>query len=419
MNLSDVKNLARTLFLEGVRAADPEAAVKRELSEKPLNAAPNGRLFIVAYGKAACAMMDQALKHTPKGQRVKAIAITNYENARDIQGCQVFASGHPLPDENGIKAGKEVMRLLETADKNDEVLCLISGGGSALLPTPRAGITLGDKVAINEALLSEGFDISQMNAVRQQLSVLKGGGLLDLAHPAPVRSLIISDVVGDDIRVIASGPIAPALDRCAKTTAFLKSPRVQSKLQSAGRKILTSPRIVRPLIADNAIICSNQHSLRAIANAAADWAPQIVPDPLTGDVKAAAQQIVDLARTTHFGNRKLLIWGGETTVTLRGRGRGGRNQELAIHVANLAKELPGNWVFLSGGTDGRDGPTDAAGGIVTAGTIARAQADNLNVVTALKDNDSYRILESAGDLLKTDATGTNVADVQLMFLFAI
>ena len=128
-------------------------------------------------------MMDQALKHTPKGQRVKAIAITNYENARDIQGCQVFASGHPLPDENGIKAGKEVMRLLETADKNDEVLCLISGGGSALLPTPRAGITLGDKVAINEALLSEGFDISQMNAVRQQLSVLKGGGLLDLAYP--------------------------------------------------------------------------------------------------------------------------------------------------------------------------------------------------------------------------------------------
>ena len=143
-----------------------------------------------------------------------------------------------------------------------------------------------------------------------------------------------------------------------------------------------------------------------------------MPDPLTGDVKAAAQQIVDLARTTHFGNRKLLIWGGETTVTLRGRGRGGRNQELAIHVANLAKELPGNWVFLSGGTDGRDGPTDAAGGIVTAGTIARAQADNLNVVAALKDNDSYRILESAGDLLKTDATGTNVADVQLMFLFA-
>ena len=419
MNLSDVKNLARTLFLEGVRAADPEAAVKRELSEKPLNAAPNGRLFIVAYGKAACAMMDQALKHTPKGQRVKAIAVTNYENARDIQGCRVFASGHPLPDENGIKAGKEVMRLLKTADENDEVLCLISGGGSALLPTPRPGITLADKVAINEALLSEGLDISKMNAVRQQLSVLKGGGLLDLAHPAPVRSLIISDVVDDDIRVIASGPTALPLDRCTETAGFLKSHNIQPKLQSAGCDILASPRIVRPSCADNAIICSNRHSLQAIADAAVDWNPNIASDPLIGDVKAAARQIVDVARTTQTKPKKLLIWGGETTVTLSGHGRGGRNQELAIHVANLSKDLSCDWVFLSGGTDGRDGPTDAAGGIVTAGTIARARADNLNVVAALNDNDSYRILESAGDLLRTDATGTNVADVQLMFLFAI
>jgi glycerate 2-kinase len=407
-------NLARRLFLTGVQAADPGHAVKRALDAKPLGKSSQGRLLMIAFGKAACAMMEQALQHVPQGRSIEAIAITNYENARDIEGCRVFASGHPLPDQNGLDAGIAVIRMLETTIPQDEVLCLISGGGSALMPTPRAGISLADKIRVSEILLSGGLDIAEMNVVRQQLSVLKGGGLAAMAHPAKVRSLIISDVVGNDVSVIASGPTAPAMDN-SNTVPLLKSRGIWGKLPPCAQILLKTPRTFEPQSADNTIICSNLQSLQAIAHSAPEWAPQIISDQLVGDVQAAAQEIVAHARSTPLQGQRLLIWGGETTVVLKGGGRGGRNQELAIRVAALADDLPGHWVFLSGGTDGRDGPTDAAGGIVTAETLARAHANNIDVTSALRDNDSYTILEAAGDLLKIDPTGTNVADIQLLF----
>jgi hydroxypyruvate reductase len=360
-------------------------------------------------------MMEQALQHVPADQVITALAVTNYENARDIVGARIFASGHPLPDQNGLAAGEAVMGLLRTATQADNVLCLVSGGASALLPTPRPGLSLSDKIRVNKTLLSEGLDISQMNAVRQQLSVLKGGGLLAVAHPARVRSLIISDVVGDDISTIASGPTAPAMTNGKDIVALLKERAIWSTLPAAARRLLASPRSLAPKETNNTIICSNRQSLRAVANAAPEWSPEIVSDQLVGDVAQAAQEIVQYAHAKPLDAHQLLIWGGETTVKLTGSGRGGRNQELAIRVALLAKDLPGKWVFLSGGTDGRDGPTDAAGGIVTAATTAKAQANYINVAAALQDNDSYRILECAGDLLTIGATGTNVADIQLLF----
>ena len=415
MNISDIKELARTLFLTGVRAADPALAVKQALEAGPIERASQGRLIIIAFGKAACTMMEQALQHVPQGQSVDAIAITNYENAREIDGARVFASGHPLPDQNGLKAGIEVMRMLEAASCKDTVLCLISGGGSALLPTPRKGLSLDEKILFSKVLLSEGLDISQMNAVRQQLSVLKGGGLSAMAHPAKVRSLIISDVVGDDISAIASGPTAPPMDSFGDITKLLKQRNLWPELPRAAQILLAEPRTPTSIKSNNTIICSNLQSLQAIADAAPEWSPQIVSEPLVGDVRQAAQHIVDYAHSQPTQAPQLLIWGGETTVTLTGAGRGGRNQELAVRVAALAAGLPGRWVFLSGGTDGRDGPTDAAGGVVTAGSLARAQADHLNVIAALRDNDSYRILDAAKGLLITGATGTNVADIQLLF----
>ncbi|MFT4707404.1 MAG: glycerate 2-kinase [Ascidiaceihabitans sp.] len=415
MNISDIKEVARTLFLTGVRAADPAFAVKQALEAEPIECSPQGRLIIIAFGKAACMMMEQALQQVPSGQSVDAIAVTNYENARDVDGARVFASGHPLPDQNGLNAGIEVMRMLEAASCDDTVLCLISGGGSALLPTPRAGISLEDKILVSKILLSEGLDISQMNAVRQQLSVLKGGGLSAMAHPAKVRSLIISDVVGDDISAIASGPTAPPMDSFGDITKLLKQRNLWPELPRAAQILLAEPRTPTSIKSNNTIICSNLQSLQAIADAAPEWSPQIVSEPLVGDVRQAAQHIVDYAHSQPTQAPQLLIWGGETTVTLTGAGRGGRNQELAVRVAALAAGLPGRWVFLSGGTDGRDGPTDAAGGVVTAGSLARAQADHLNVIAALRDNDSYRILDAAKGLLITGATGTNVADIQLLF----
>ena len=415
MTIDEIRQTARALFLIGVRAADPAKAVKRELIVNPLKRTPKGRIIIIAFGKAACAMMEQALCHVPRGQFVEAIVITNDENAREIAGCKVLASGHPLPDQRGVDAGQAVMRLLNAATQDDQILCLVSGGGSALLPTPREGLSLADKIAVNKLLLSGGLDITQMNAIRQQLSVLKGGGLTDMAHPAKVRSLIISDVVGDDISVIASGPTAPAMNAQGETIALLRSRGLWSQIPKVAQELLKTPKQATTYLAENKVICSNAQSLQAIAKSASDWQTQIVSYRLVGDIKYAAQQIIDCAHSTSATGKQLLIWGGETTVELSGDGRGGRNQELAVRVAALAGDLPGKWVFLSAGTDGRDGPTDAAGGIVTVETIRRSQSSNVNVQAALTDNDSYRILDAAGDLLKTGATGTNVADIQLLF----
>ncbi len=416
MKQSEMTSAAKALFLEGVTAADPAFAVKQALSERPIEATPNGRLLVLAFGKAACAMMEAALESLPEGQSATAIAVTNYENARDIKGCKVFASGHPLPDQNGLDAGLYVMEGLERLTANDAVLCLISGGGSALLPTPRDGLTLADKIAVNEALLSGGLDIVQMNAVRQQLSILKGGGLLDLAHPAKVRSLVISDVIGDDIRAIASGPTAQAMGGLDQIIPVLKAKSIWEDLPAAAQSHLSNPRNIRERESDNSIICSNRQSLTAIQKIATDWDAHIVSDRLVGDVEQAARDIVDyaLSHPVKSGDLQLLIWGGETTVNLRGTGKGGRNQELCLHVASLAQDLPEAWVFLSGGTDGRDGPTDAAGGIVDSATLQRARSKGVNVEDALSNNDSYRILQAAGNLLLTKATGTNVADIQLL-----
>jgi hydroxypyruvate reductase len=386
--------------------------VRQALNAEPIAVNPNGRLLIIAFGKASCAMMEQALLHVPRAQSVSAIAVTNYENARDFEGSRVMAAGHPLPDQNGIDAGIAVMDLLRGANTNDEVLCLISGGGSALLPTPREGLTLADKTRVNEILLASGLDIEQINRIRQQLSILKGGGLSEMAHPAKVRSLIISDVVGDDLSVIASGPTIP-LDLSKGSAAPLEEKEYWDALPAVAKTLLASPRKSWGITAQNALICSNPQCLDAIALAASEWEPHIVAAPLVGDVREAAEVVLACINSQPRTQNQLIIWGGETTVNIRGNGRGGRNQELAVRFAELAVELNGDWVFLSGGTDGRDGPTDAAGGIVDANSIARAQASNINVAAALEDNDSYRILEEADCLLKTKATGTNVADIQI------
>lgn len=412
MSLSSLQNQARDLFMVGVRAADPAIAVRRELARQPLSIDPDGKLFLIAFGKASCPMMEEALRHVPNGYQYEAIAVPNYENAREIAGCTVMPAGHPLPDENGLAAGEAVMRLLASARARDLVLCLISGGGSALLPTPRNGLTLKDKIAVNEILLGGGLDIHQMNQVRQQLSVLKGGGMLEIASPASVRSLIISDVVGDDLNIIASGPTARLAEN-NNIVATLKENGLWRDLPDAARRLLQFPRKATSRTADNKLICSNALSLEAIAEAAADYNARIMPEPLQGDVGDAAVRVVSEIFSLPDEGRQMIIWGGETTVKLKGNGQGGRNQELSLRVASLAAQLPGDWIFLSGGTDGRDGPTDAAGGVVSGKSMKQAKRRSIDVTAALAINDSYRVLEAIGGLLKIGATGTNVADIQL------
>lgn len=398
------KAAMRELFQVGVTAADPRGAVRAALTSHP--AATAGRLFLLSVGKAACAMADAALPLIPAPAR--ALVVTNPENARPVAGAEVMQAAHPVPDEGGLAAGRAVLSMLAKATEGDEVLVLVSGGGSALLPAPVSGLSLADKAEVNRLLLGAGLDIVQMNMVRQHLSALKGGGLLRAAWPASVRALILSDVVGDDLRAIASGPtVAPIAPR-AEVCAMLQARGLWDKLPEAARAALSRPEDTTTLPpARNLLIGSNALSVAAMAQACPG--ARIAPAPLVGDVAQAAAQIVALvdkgAGTT--------LMGGETTVTLSGSGLGGRNQELALRVA-MALQGRAGWRFLSGGTDGRDGPTDAAGALVDGGTVARIRAAGGDPEVLLANNDSYAALRLSGDLLITGGTGTNVADLQIL-----
>ena len=392
----DHRTIARQIFDAGVAAADPYGAVFRNLSKVDTPAQ------IIAVGKAAMRMADAALERFAD---VPCIVVTNYENAGDLAGATVMAAGHPVPDENGAAAGQAVLAALHAA--GGPVLALISGGGSALLPAPVAGVCLADKAALNAALLGGGLDIMQMNLVRQHVSQIKGGGMLRAAAPHPVTALILSDVVGDDLSAIASGPTVPPLGNAAAA---------RDVLQQAGLWDTLPNSITAHLLADapapdlpdatNILIGSNAQSVAAMTSAAPG---AVVLDPVEGDVADAAKSICDAA------GRGTTLWGGETTVVLRGNGRGGRNQELALRIA-LEADARGwtDWVCLQGGSDGRDGPTDAAGGLVDQGTLGRIVDAGGDVNALLDNNDSYAALDMAGDLLMTDATGTNVADLGVL-----
>ncbi|MCC5984641.1 MAG: DUF4147 domain-containing protein [Rhodobacteraceae bacterium] len=404
------------LFETGVRAADPGAAVAGAVAGVPLE----GTVHVLGVGKAAVAMTRAALTALAEAgvTPATALVVTNAENAQPLAGARVMTAGHPVPDAGGLAAGRAVLDMLAGAEAGDTVLVLVSGGGSALLPAPVAGVSLDDKAAVSAVLLGAGLDITAMNAVRQHLSRLKGGGLLRAAAPARVVALILSDVIGDDLRVIASGPtVAPILPR-AGVRALLRDRDLWAALPEAARTALERPEDAPPLPeADNRLIGSNRMSLDAMAAARPE--AQIICDALTGDVAEAAARICAVAQEAPRGAPVLALFGGETTVTLRGDGRGGRNQELALRVAMaLEGALPGGrgWRFLSGGTDGRDGPTDAAGGITDPHTLARLDAAGGDAAALLANNDSYRALALAGDLLKTGGTGTNVADLQILSL---
>ncbi|RMC32122.1 DUF4147 domain-containing protein [Paracoccus alkanivorans] len=417
MELADMRALARQLYDHAVAAADPARAVHQHFSKHPPAGLPaGGHSYVIAIGKAAPAMLGEALRHIPGP--VTALGVTHHENAQTIPGARILTAGHPEPDEAGLRAGREIIALLQKAGPQDQVYALISGGGSALVPAPKPPLTLADKQAVNRLLLENGLGITEMNLVRQQLSELKGGGFSRYASPAPVTALILSDVIGNELSAIASGPTTEPLGNRAEALALLRGRGLLESLPITARNLLEAPEPPTARVAaENHLIGSNEKSLEAMREAlSGDWSARIVTDRLTGDVGDAAEQILHAAEMAEYSGPTALIFGGETTVHLRGTGRGGRNQELALRVAMQGDRLPQGWIFLSGGTDGRDGPTDAAGGVVDGGTIARIRASGNDVEALLANNDSHAALKAAGDLLITGATGTNVADVQLMLI---
>ncbi|MEE9388769.1 MAG: DUF4147 domain-containing protein [Paracoccaceae bacterium] len=401
-----MRQRAVAIFDAGVAAADPARAVLKSLDESALPAFA-GRLIVISLGKGAVGMARAALSRLRADQ---AIIVTNTENAIEVDGATVFAAGHPVPDEVGLTAGMAVQSALQGVGKDDHVLMLISGGGSALLPAPVAGLDLADKVAVNQLLLGAGMDITAMNLVRQNLSRLKGGGFVRYADPALVTALILSDVVGDDLAVVASGPTVAPLGSGADARAALVAADIWQQMPVAVQAVLgrvQSPGVDMARV-QNRLIGSNTMSVKAMAAVAPD--ASVYPHALDGDVSDAAGIITRCKKAGTW------LFGGETTVRLAGHGRGGRNQELALRVALLAQKQgwSGDWVFLSAGTDGRDGPTDAAGGLVDGATLARMRRAGLDPAAVLVNNDSYHGLKAAGDLLITGATGTNVADLQVL-----
>lgn len=451
MNESTIRRLredARSVFLRAVEAARPGAAVERRIELGPHGRAVIGgeempagsRLFVIALGKASVSMAEAAARKLPRAVFPgEGIAVTNRENRRPLERFTVIPSGHPVPDAAGVEAARRVASYLSDSRAGDAVLVLISGGGSALLPAPARGISLDDKMAATRLLLACGAKIQEINTIRKHISELKGGGLARAASPARTESLILSDVIGDDPSTIASGPTAPDPTTFGDALRIIDAhglrdrvPRSVLERLEAGRRgeIPETPKPGDPLFArvTNTVIGSNRLSLQAAAERAEElgYQAEAVSLELSGEARDAGEM---LARSLRAGGATRVplafLAGGETTVTLRGRGRGGRNQELAIGFAIAAEAVaagaggaPGAWVFLSGGTDGRDGPTDAAGGIVDPGTLARAAARGRDALRELERNNSYALLEASGDLLMTGGTGTNVADIQILLVAA-
>jgi hydroxypyruvate reductase/glycerate 2-kinase len=349
----------------------------------------------------------------------------------DLKKIKVYEAAHPIPDENGVKATEKINELLKAADKETLVLCLISGGGSALLVSPIDGVKLGEKQLITDLLLKSGADIEELNAVRKHISKVKGGRLAEIAYPAKVISIIISDVIGDKLDVIASGPtsadssnFSDALRVIEKYNLFEKAPQSIIHTLNSGRsgKIPDTPKADDQIFrsVQNIIVGSNQKAVEAAAKEARDTGheTEVLSSALTGEAREVAGWLAEKAKealSQKHMSRLCLISGGETVVTVKGRGKGGRNMELALSFAMAIEGMDGI-TLLSAGTDGTDGPTDAAGAIVDGRTVIKAREMGLDPADYLNNNDSYNFFKEMDSLIITGPTGTNVMDLQIILL---
>jgi len=431
---------AKQIFQAGIQAANPYLAVHRHLhfSEGQLKMSlDNGgyrtgqwrNITLIGFGKAACAMAKAALEIIPSDLlNGNGMVVTHYGNRVPLAGIQVLGAGHPLPDNSGLSAAHRLAGLVTAARPGDLVLVLVSGGGSALIPYPAPPITLAEEIAATDLLLASGATINQINCVRKHLSVLKGGGLAKLAA-ADLHALILSDVIGDDLASIASGPTVPDKSTYADAIAVLKQFGSWDRLPDSVKRHLTqgqaglipeTPKPGDPVFRNtgHSLIGGNAISINAMLDCAQGlgYCTEVYSRDFCGEARIAADKLARHAKQS--GKPTALLAGGETTVTVKGTGLGGRNQELALAFALAAEkyQLTGSWVLLSGGTDGRDGPTDAAGGLVDNGSLGRVRQAGLEPLALLDNNDAYHALETSGDLLLTGATGTNVADLQILLL---
>jgi glycerate 2-kinase len=389
------------------------------------------RVFLLAVGKAAGSMADAVVEIL--GERLTAgLLITKQGHATSRSGqIRSIESAHPVPDNAGLEASVLVHELLQQLNARDLLLVAVSGGASALLPAPAAGLTLSDKQTTTDLLLQSGAHIGELNAVRKHLSSLKGGRLAAWAHPATVVGLLLSDVLGDDTAVIGSGLTSPDPTTFGDAIEILERYRLMSRvpapvkrhlLAGRGGKIPETPKPGDPLFSavHTTVVGSNRQALEAAARQARSlgYRTAILTSTLSGEAREAAVVHASILREIRNHSSPVsppacLLSGGETTVTIQGHGKGGRNQEFALAAAAALAATP-DVLVLSLGTDGTDGPTDAAGAYATGKTLARAAALHLDARRYLADNNSYVFFDALGDLIRTGPTGTNVMDVQLL-----
>jgi hydroxypyruvate reductase len=428
---------ALSIFQAALKAADPYQAVFRHV-RLDAGALIAGRqryrlksfrnVYVIGAGKAS-AQMARALEKL-LGARISAgeINVKDGHTAR-LRRIQLNECSHPVPDQRGVQGAGRIAQIAAGAGPEDLIVCLISGGASALLPLPASGITLAEKQKTTQLLLQCGASIHELNCIRKHISAIKGGHLARMAYPAKLLTLILSDVIGDDLDVIGSGPTVPDRSTFADARAIFEKYGIWNRLPAIVRRRFAGGDNETPKPGDkifntahNAVIGSNALAVDAAAAEARrlGYRPLVLSTFVEGEAREVARVFAAIAKEIHASGRPVskpacVICGGETTVTVRGKGLGGRNQELAlagaIHIAGLR-----DVVILSGGTDGTDGPTDAAGAIADGTTLVRAQSAGLSAAAFLANNDSYRFFDATGDLIKTGPTGTNVADIQLILV---
>lgn len=407
------------LFQAAIDAAQPALCVPKFLPDQP-----PGRVLVIGAGKAA-ATMAQAVEKAWGPQQ--GLVITRYGHNAKTQGIEVVEASHPVPDQAGLDATQRLLGTVKNLKSDDFVLCLMSGGASALLTAPADGISLADKQAVNRALLKSGADITEMNCVRKHLSRIKGGWLAKACAPARVLTLMISDVPGDDPSVIGSGPTVPDATTLADARAIIEKYKIDvpaSVAAALNDPLRETPKPGDPCFANTQtiMIATPQMSLEAAAAVARAHGvtPLILGDAIEGEAREVAKVMAGMAVAAQRHGTPavapcVLLSGGETTVTVRGKGRGGRNVEflLALSVALNGAE---NIVAIAGDTDGIDGADDYAGAIVTADTLTRAAARTIDAKARLADNDGHGFFEALGDSIATGPTLTNVNDFRAILI---
>jgi len=406
------------MFDAAVAAADPMAVLSRFLPNPP-----KGRTIVVGAGKAS-ARMAEALEAAWVGP-LSGLVITRYGHACPCAQIEIVEAAHPVPDAAGAAAAARVLAMVRGLSADDLVIALISGGGSALMTLPAGGITLAEKQAINLALLASGAAIGQINVVRKHLSAIKGGRLAAAAYPARVVGLLISDVPGDDPGVIASGPTVGESSAPAEARAILEHHRIAMpasvRVHLAGAEGCPAPGDPRLASVENHIVAAPQVSLEAAAAVAraCGYTPLILGDSLEGEAREVGVVHAGIARQVLSHGQPVarpcaILSGGETTVTVRGAGRGGRNVEFLLSLAIALDGLPVDAIACD--TDGIDGSEDIAGAICGPDTLARARAAGLNPVAELGDNNGHGFFEALGDQVVTGPTLTNVNDFRAMLI---